>query len=94
MTTQEELQLLIEAVLQELASDAEALLLITSALEDRASDVSSHATPQRLREVAALVKAAAIQTGLAAANVVGSAERLRLVAEFGNVETADWGPPS
>jgi hypothetical protein len=83
MNNTDNVKLLIESVLHDLAADAEALLLIAGALEDRASDVSSNASPQRLCEIAALVKAAALQMGLAAANVVGSAERLRLVAAFG-----------
>jgi hypothetical protein len=74
--------LLMATVLHDLVTDAEALLLIANALEDRACDVSSNADPQKLRETAALVKSAALQIGLAAANMVGSAERLRLVAEL------------
>jgi hypothetical protein len=73
---------LVGAVLHELASDAEALLLIASALEDRATGISSTAHPQQLREAAALVKSAALQVALGAANMVGAAERLRFVAEL------------
>jgi len=82
---------LIESVLEELAADAEALLVIAGALEDRAVDTSSHADPKRLEETASLVKAAALQMELAAANVVGSAERLRIIAEFARVDREDGG---
>jgi hypothetical protein len=73
---------LVGAVLHELATDAEALLLIASALEDRATGISSTADPQKLREAAALVKSAALQAAIAAANLVGAAERLRFAAEL------------
>ena len=78
---------LIETVLHELATDAEALLLLANALEDRATGISTSAHPQKLRETAALVKGAALQLTLAAATMVGTAERLRLVAEFAAVST-------
>ena len=84
-------QLLLETVLHDLATDAETLLLIATALEDRASGIPINAEPQRLRETAALVKSAALQIGLSAANLVGAAERLRLVAEFVEVEKAGSG---
>ena len=71
---------LLGRILLELANDAEALLLITSALESQAAGITSNACAQRLAECAALVKSAALQAGLAAARLVGSAERLRLVA--------------
>ena len=80
-------QLLIGTVLHDLATDAETVLLMASALEDRASGIPNNAAPQKLRELSALVKSAGLQLTLAAANLVGSAERLRLVAEFG--ETPD-----
>ena len=76
---------LIGVVLHDLATDAESLLLLSSALEERVTGITSRADPQKLREVAALVKSAALQVTLAAANMVGSAERLRLVAEFAEV---------
>jgi hypothetical protein len=82
-------KLLIETVLHELASDAEGLLLVANALEDRAAGISSNARPQQLRETAALVKCAALQVTLAAANMVGTAERLRLVAEFAVAATGE-----
>ena len=41
--------LLMATVVHDLVTDAEALLLIANALEDRASDVSSNADAQRLR---------------------------------------------
>jgi len=83
--------LLIDTVLHELATDAENLLLLANALEDRATRTSSNAPPQELRETAALVKSAALQVTLAAATLVGSAERLRLVAEFVTVAETDGG---
>jgi hypothetical protein len=76
---------LVGAVLHELAGEAEALLLIASALEDRATGISSTASPQQLREAAALVKSAALQVALGAANLVGAAERLRFVAELAEI---------
>ncbi|HKO51979.1 MAG TPA: hypothetical protein VJV79_29925 [Polyangiaceae bacterium] len=73
---------LVGAVLHDLACDAETLLLLAQALEVQASGISSNARPRQLRESAAIVKSAALQLGQAAANLVGSAERLRIVAEF------------
>ena len=73
---------LVGTVLHELASEAETLLLIAEAIEDRATGIANNAHPQKLREMAALVKSSALQLGMAAANLVGTAERLRLVAEF------------
>ena len=73
---------LVGAVLHDLAGDAEALLVLSHALEAQATGITSSARPRQLRETAALVKSAALQLGQAAANMVGSAERLRLVAEF------------
>jgi hypothetical protein len=74
--------LLVGAVLHDLAVEADAALVLASALEHQATQIGSNAGPQKLRETAALLKCAALQLGLAAANLVGSAERLRLVAEF------------
>ena len=74
--------ILVGAVLQDLANEAEIVLLTASALESQACGISSHASPQMLRETAALLKSAAQSLVLAAANVVGSAERLRLVLLF------------
>ena len=82
---------LVGAVLHDLAAEAESVLLLASALEDRATGIASNARPQQLRETAALVKSAALQLGMAAANVVGSSERLRIVAEFSEVEDAGRG---
>jgi hypothetical protein len=82
MTDTTESRFLVEAVLHDLTEDAEALLVLAQALESRAAGLTSHARPQQLRETAALVKSAALQLGQAAANMVGSSERLRLVAEF------------
>jgi len=77
-----ESRFLVEAVLHDLAEDAEALLVLAHALDGRAAAITSDARPQQLRETAALIKSAALQLGQAAANLVGSSERLRLVAEF------------
>lgn len=89
MIPEDSSRFLIGAVIHDLAGDAEALVLLAHALEGRASGLNSMARPQQLREIAALVKSAALQLGQAAANMVGSAERLRLVAEFH--ELADEG---
>ena len=72
---------IIEAVLIELVSDAEALLVLANALENQAPRISSHASPRELRRAAALMKGAAIQIALAVAGLLGSAERLRAMAE-------------
>jgi len=80
---------LLGAVLHDLAGDAEDLVTLARAVDTRASGITSSARPQELREMAALVKSAALQLGQAAANMVGAAERLRLVAEFH--ELADDG---
>ena len=82
-------RILIGLVLQDLASETELLLLVARALEDRATGIGTSATPERLREMAALVKSTALQLGMAAANVVGTAERLRIVVEFD--DSADDG---
>lgn len=82
---------LVGTALHELASEAETVLLIAEALEDRATGIASNAHPQRLRETAALVKSSALQLGMAAANLVGTAERLRLVAEFAEVTDPSGG---
>ena len=79
---------LIESVLRELATEAETLLLLANAVEGRATGISSNAPPQQLRETAALLKGAALQVTLAAASMVGTAERLRLVAEFSALATS------
>ena len=82
---------LIGLVLQDLAAETEILLLIAQALEDRANGIARQAEPQKLRELAALVKSTALQLGMAAASVVGTAERLRIVAEFADVADAGGG---
>jgi hypothetical protein len=73
---------LLGAVLEDLATDAEELVVLANALEDRSARANLLSRPQYLRETAALVKSAALQLGQAAANVVGASERLRLVAAF------------
>jgi hypothetical protein len=85
---------LVGTALHELASEAETLLLIAEAVEDRATGIASNAQPQKLREMAALVKSSALQLGLAAANLVGTAERLRLIAELVDVDHGSGELPS
>jgi hypothetical protein len=82
---------LIGAVLNELAADADAVLLIAQALEGHATQLGSGAEPQKLREMAALVKSAALALGMAAANVVGVSERLMIVAAFAHVDESGGG---
>lgn len=82
---------LVGTILHELADDAEAVLLIAKALEDQASGTGSGATPQKLREMAALVKSAALALTMAAANVVGATERLTIVAAFAEIDEAGGG---
>jgi hypothetical protein len=82
MNDADDSRFLLGAVFHDLAGDAEALVTLAHALEDRASGITTGARPQQLRETAALVKSAALQLGQGAANMVGAAERLRLVAEF------------
>ena len=74
--------LLTDAVLHDLAVEAESALFLASAIETLATETGSNVGPQKLREAAALLKCVALQLGLAAANIVGTAERLRLVSEL------------
>ena len=73
---------LVGEIVHDLVEDAEGLLVLANALEVQATGINSTTRPRQLRETAALVKSAALQLGQAAANMVGSAERLRIVAEF------------
>ena len=82
---------LIATVLHDLAADAEAVLDVAKALEDQASGTASSAAPQKLREMAALVRSAALALLMAAANVVGATERLTLVAAFAEVDESGGG---
>lgn len=82
---------LISAVLHELAADADAVLLIAQALEGHATGLGSGAEPQKLREMAVLVKSAALALGMAAANIVGVSERLKIVAAFASVDESGGG---
>ena len=82
---------LIGAVLHDLAVESESLLILSNALEDQATAISSTATPQSLRQAAAIVKSAALQVGLAATNIVGAAERLRLIAEVAEITDVGGG---
>ena len=84
-------RLLIGAVLHELAADAQAVVLIAQALEGHATAFRSAADPRRLREMAVLVKSAALALGMASANIVGVTERLKVVAAFAHVDESDGG---
>jgi len=84
-------RLLVGSVLIELAADAEAVLVLAKALEDQATGTGSGASPQRLREMASLVKSAALALVMAAANIVGATERLTIVAAFVQVEDSGSG---
>ena len=90
-TDQTSPRFLVGTVLHELAADADAVLLIAKALEDHATGTGSGAPPQRLRQMAALVKSAALALLMAAANVVGVTERLTIVAEFADVDESGGG---
>jgi len=82
---------LIGVVLHDLTVETESLLVLSDALEDHASGISSAANPKKLREAAAIAKSAALQVGVAAANIVGAAERLRLVAEITEITGVSGG---
>lgn len=82
---------LVGEVLLDLEKEAEIVVLTATALENQACGISSHAPAQKLRETAALLKGAAQSLVLAASNVVGSAERLRVVAEFTEFDEAGSG---
>jgi len=89
MNEDDDARFLVGAVLDDLSAEGEAILLLAQALDDRAAGITPTARAQQLRETAALVKSAALQLIQAAATIVGTAERLRLVAEFH--ELADTG---
>jgi hypothetical protein len=82
---------IVGTVLHALASDADAVVVLANALEEQATGVGSGATPQKLREMAALVRSAALALGMAAASIVGATERLSIVAAFIDVDEADTG---
>ncbi|MEO7038042.1 MAG: hypothetical protein ABI548_29005 [Polyangiaceae bacterium] len=82
---------LVGTILHELADDADAVFTIAKALEDQASGTGSGAAPQKLREMAALVKSAALALCMAAANLVGVTERLTIVAAFAEIDEAGGG---
>jgi hypothetical protein len=84
-------RLLIATVLQDLEIDAEAVLDLARALENQASGTGSTVAPQKLREMAALVKSAALALLMAAANVVGVTERLTLIATIAEVNDSGSG---
>ena len=84
-------RVLIALTLHDLAAETEGLLLMAQALEDRATGIANNAPPQKLREIAALVKGTVLQLGMAAANIVGTAERLRIVAAFDEVSEPNAG---
>lgn len=77
---------LVGAVLQQLTEDADAVLLIAKSLDDQVAATDGGMKPQKLRELAALVKSAALALGMASANIVGAAERLSLVAALAQLE--------
>jgi len=77
---------LIGTVLHELVTDAESAVLIAQALEGHATGFGSGAEPQKLREMAELVKSAALALGMASATIVGATERLKIVAAFAQVD--------
>jgi len=82
---------LIGTVLQDLASDAESVVLIAQALEGHATGFASGAEFQRLREMAELVKSAALALSLACANIVGATERLKIVVTLAQVHESGSG---
>ena len=82
---------LIGAALHDLASDAEAVLIIAQALEDNATGIGRTTEPQKLLERAALVKSAALALVMAAANVVGVTDRLTVVASFAQADDSGGG---
>ena len=84
-------RVLIALTLNDLATETEGLLLLAQALEDRATGIANNAPPQKLREVAALVNGTALQLCMAAASIVGTAERLRIVAAFEQVSEPNAG---
>ena len=84
-------QLLIGAVLHALAVDSSAALDLASAFEDGATRIASSARPKEIREAALRLKSTALQLCESAANLVGSAERLRIVAEFADEDDAPGG---
>ena len=71
---------LVDAILHDLAVEAEAALVLASAVEEQATELKIKRGPQVLRETEALLKCAALRLGLTAANLVTAAERLRLVS--------------
>ena len=72
---------LIEGARKELSSSAEALLVLATAIEDRASRTPREVSQQQLRDVAILVRLAVLRLTTSAAGMIRSAERLRVVAE-------------
>jgi len=82
---------LLAYLLRGLASEAEALATTAEALDDEANAISGAGPAQRIMKSAALVKSAALQMTIAAANVVGMAESLRLVAGIVAVDENEQG---
>lgn len=82
---------LIGTVLQDLANDAESVVLIAQALEGHATGFGSGAEPRKLREMAELVKSAALALGMACANIVGATERLKMVVAFAQIDESGSG---
>ena len=84
-------RILVATMLEELATDAQAVLVIANAIEHQATGTGISAEPQRLTEMAALVKSAALALIMAAANLVGASERLKIVAAFAEDEGMGGG---
>ncbi len=82
-------QLLIGAVLHALAVDTADALDLASALEGGAAAIASNAQPKEIREAAVRLKSTALELCQSAANLVGAAERLRLVAELASANDSD-----
>ena len=81
MTAEIDAEALIEAAIHDLASGAEALLVIATTIEARATRTSGKAPRQQLIDMALLVKLAVRQLTTSAAAMIRSAERLRLLVE-------------
>lgn len=82
LTDRDDTWLIVGAALQELIEDAEAVLRIAGTLSDQVARGKTGSTPQQFREMAALGKSTALALVVAAASVVGSTERLSIVARF------------
>jgi hypothetical protein len=84
-------RILVGTMLEELATDAQAVLVMANVFEQKSTGTGLGAEPQRLTEMAALVKSAALALVMAAANLVGATERLKIVAAFAEDEGMGGG---